>query len=263
MEPAPSRPRIATRSRRRRSRRSGPNGSGTAGQGRAAARRERRAVRPQLHRPHSAWRDRRDVRRSRDRSEGRGFALPGGRAGSCPGGEHGKACFLTLRDGWDDLQIYANVDTLGETSFSRLTDIDVGDIIGCEGHVFRTRRGELTVFAESWTAAHQVAAAPAREVARPARPRDPLPSALRGPDRQSRGGAAAARPRQAGLGHAPLPGRPGLRGGGDPDPAAAARRRTGPALRHASQRARHRPLPAHSSRALPQAAAGGRFRPHL
>jgi lysyl-tRNA synthetase class 2 len=65
--------------------------------------------------------------------------------------EHGKAVFLTLRDGWDDLQVYANVDTLGEASFSRLTDIDVGDILGCEGHVFRSRRGELTVFAKYWT----------------------------------------------------------------------------------------------------------------
>lgn len=65
--------------------------------------------------------------------------------------EHGKAVFVTLRDGWDDLQIYANVDALGEGSFSRLTDIDVGDIIGCEGHVFRSRRGELTVFAKDWT----------------------------------------------------------------------------------------------------------------
>jgi lysyl-tRNA synthetase class 2 len=64
--------------------------------------------------------------------------------------EHGKAVFVTLRDGWDDLQVYANVDTLGESSFELLTDIDVGDIIGCEGHVFRTRRGELTVFAKSW-----------------------------------------------------------------------------------------------------------------
>ena len=65
--------------------------------------------------------------------------------------EHGKAVFITLRDGWDDLQIYANVDALGEISFAHLTDLDVGDIIGCEGHVFRTRRGELTVFAEAWT----------------------------------------------------------------------------------------------------------------
>ena len=65
--------------------------------------------------------------------------------------EHGKAVFLTLRDGWDDLQVYGNVDTLGEESFERLSDLDVGDIIGVEGHVFRTRRGELTLFADSWT----------------------------------------------------------------------------------------------------------------
>ncbi|MBC7294431.1 MAG: hypothetical protein H5T84_10105, partial [Thermoleophilia bacterium] len=30
--------------------------------------------------------------------------------------EHGKAVFLTLRDGWDDLQLYGNVDKLGEQS---------------------------------------------------------------------------------------------------------------------------------------------------
>ena len=56
--------------------------------------------------------------------------------------EHGKAVFLTLRDGWDDLQVYANVDTLGEESFARLTDIDVGDIIGCEGHRLPHAGGE-------------------------------------------------------------------------------------------------------------------------
>ena len=65
--------------------------------------------------------------------------------------EHGKAVFLTLRDGWDDLQVYGNVDALGEESFERLGELDVGDIIGAEGHVFRTRRGELTLFADSWT----------------------------------------------------------------------------------------------------------------
>jgi len=63
---------------------------------------------------------------------------------------HGKAAFFTLRDGWDDLQIYSNVDTLGEESFTRLVDVDMGDIIGCEGFVFSTRRGELTLHVESW-----------------------------------------------------------------------------------------------------------------
>jgi lysyl-tRNA synthetase, class II len=64
---------------------------------------------------------------------------------------HGKAVFFTLRDGWDDLQIYSNVDTLGEESLDALLDVDLGDIIGCEGSVFRTRRGELTVHVEKWT----------------------------------------------------------------------------------------------------------------
>ncbi len=65
--------------------------------------------------------------------------------------EHGKAIFITLRDGWDDLQLYGNVDALGDESFERMRDLDIGDVIGAEGHVFRTRKGELTIFAGSWT----------------------------------------------------------------------------------------------------------------
>ena len=65
--------------------------------------------------------------------------------------EHGKAAFLTVRDGWDDLQVYARVDVLGEQGFGAFTDLDLGDIIGCEGRVFRTRRGELSLTVESWT----------------------------------------------------------------------------------------------------------------
>lgn len=65
--------------------------------------------------------------------------------------EHGKAAFFTLRDGWDDIQLYANVDTLGRPSFDQLTSLDLGDIVGVQGHPFRTRRGELSVFVECWT----------------------------------------------------------------------------------------------------------------
>jgi lysyl-tRNA synthetase class 2 len=64
---------------------------------------------------------------------------------------HGKAVFFTLRDGWYDLQIYSNVDTIGQESLDELLDLDLGDIIGCEGFVFRTRRGELTVHVEKWS----------------------------------------------------------------------------------------------------------------
>ncbi|GAB4249866.1 MAG: lysine--tRNA ligase [Thermoleophilia bacterium] len=65
--------------------------------------------------------------------------------------EHGKAAFFSLRDGWDDIQLYANVDTLGRESFDLLTSLDLGDIVGAHGHPFRTRRGELSVFVETWT----------------------------------------------------------------------------------------------------------------
>ena len=64
--------------------------------------------------------------------------------------EHGKACFLTLRDGWEDLQVYGNVNSLGGESFDKLRGLDLGDIVGCEGHLFRTRKGEMTLFVESW-----------------------------------------------------------------------------------------------------------------
>ncbi|MHB9150501.1 MAG: lysine--tRNA ligase [Thermoleophilia bacterium] len=65
--------------------------------------------------------------------------------------EHGRAAFLTLRDGWDDLQVYANVDTIGQESFDTLTSFDLGDIVGVEGYPFRTRRGELSLFVTDWT----------------------------------------------------------------------------------------------------------------
>ncbi|HZK49069.1 MAG TPA: lysine--tRNA ligase [Thermoleophilia bacterium] len=65
--------------------------------------------------------------------------------------EHGKAAFLTLRDGWDDLQVYANVNTVGQESFDLLTGLDLGDIIGVKGHAFCTRRGELSLFVSEWT----------------------------------------------------------------------------------------------------------------
>jgi lysyl-tRNA synthetase, class II len=64
--------------------------------------------------------------------------------------EHGKAAFLTLRDGQSDLQVFGNVNRLGDDSFRAFTDLDLGDIIGCEGVVFRTRRGELSLMVDSW-----------------------------------------------------------------------------------------------------------------
>jgi lysyl-tRNA synthetase class 2 len=64
--------------------------------------------------------------------------------------EHGKAVFFTIRDAWDDFQLYGNLDTLGQDSFDRLKALDLGDIVGAEGRVFRTRRGQLSLMVESW-----------------------------------------------------------------------------------------------------------------
>ena len=58
---------------------------------------------------------------------------------------HGKASFSVLMDRSGRVQIYFKLDVLGEEKYSQFKLLDIGDIIGVKGHVFRTRRGELTV----------------------------------------------------------------------------------------------------------------------
>ena len=62
---------------------------------------------------------------------------------------HGKASFLDLRDGTGQLQVQARVDELGDT-YERLLSLDLGDIVGIEGIVFASKRGELSVRADAW-----------------------------------------------------------------------------------------------------------------
>ena len=62
---------------------------------------------------------------------------------------HGKASFLDLRDGSGQIQIQARLDDLGDR-YEGLLGLDIGDIVGVEGVVFASRRGELSVRAESW-----------------------------------------------------------------------------------------------------------------
>jgi lysyl-tRNA synthetase class 2 len=61
---------------------------------------------------------------------------------------HGKAGFAHVLDASGRLQIYFRADHLGE-AFRRYELLDVGDWIGVEGAVFRTRTGEITVRADS------------------------------------------------------------------------------------------------------------------
>jgi lysyl-tRNA synthetase class 2 len=57
----------------------------------------------------------------------------------------GKAGFLDLSDGLDRLQVYVRRDVVGENAWELYLALDLGDWIGVEGEVFKTRTGELTV----------------------------------------------------------------------------------------------------------------------
>lgn len=58
---------------------------------------------------------------------------------------HGKAAFATLQDETGGIQVYFRLDDLGEDKFECFKLLDIGDILGIEGTVFKTRRGEITV----------------------------------------------------------------------------------------------------------------------
>jgi lysyl-tRNA synthetase, class II len=57
----------------------------------------------------------------------------------------GKVSFLTIQDQTGKLQLYASEEKLGKEVYKILTKFDLGDIIGTEGTVFRTKRGEITL----------------------------------------------------------------------------------------------------------------------
>jgi lysyl-tRNA synthetase class 2 len=59
--------------------------------------------------------------------------------------EQGKAAFLDLVDRSGRIQLMARVNELGEEKFQRLLGLDLGDLIGADGTVLRTRRGELSL----------------------------------------------------------------------------------------------------------------------
>ncbi len=58
---------------------------------------------------------------------------------------HGKATFADLMDLSGRIQLYAREDELGQGEYELFTTLDIGDIVGVEGVVFRTRRGEISV----------------------------------------------------------------------------------------------------------------------
>ena len=64
---------------------------------------------------------------------------------------HGKASFSTLNDRTGNIQVYFKLDVLGEQKYNEeFKRLDIGDIIGIRGVVFKTRRGEITVRVEDF-----------------------------------------------------------------------------------------------------------------
>ena len=63
----------------------------------------------------------------------------------------GKASFAHLLDGEGKIQLYVSRDDLGDENYAAFKKWDIGDIIGVEGILFRTRTGEISVHAKSST----------------------------------------------------------------------------------------------------------------
>ena len=57
----------------------------------------------------------------------------------------GKASFLDLQDTTGRLQVYVRRDDIGEEDYADFKKWDIGDILGIEGTVFRTQKGEISV----------------------------------------------------------------------------------------------------------------------
>ncbi len=60
----------------------------------------------------------------------------------------GKASFIHLLDMKGSIQVYVRRDDIGEESYARFKDMDIGDILGIVGPVFQTKSGEITVHAQ-------------------------------------------------------------------------------------------------------------------
>lgn len=61
----------------------------------------------------------------------------------------GKANFIDVADARGRIQCYVRINDVGEETFEQFKKWDIGDIIGLSGKVFRTRRGEISIHADS------------------------------------------------------------------------------------------------------------------
>ncbi|HEV7528266.1 MAG TPA: lysine--tRNA ligase [Solirubrobacteraceae bacterium] len=65
--------------------------------------------------------------------------------------EHPKTSFIDLRDLSGTLQLVVRLADLGEETYDRVLGLDIGDIVGVRGHMYKTKRGELVLAVEECT----------------------------------------------------------------------------------------------------------------
>jgi lysyl-tRNA synthetase class 2 len=63
----------------------------------------------------------------------------------------GKASFAHMLDRMGEIQIYVKRDDIGEDEYSAFKSMDIGDIIGVEGIVFKTKTGEVSIHSQAVT----------------------------------------------------------------------------------------------------------------
>ena len=63
----------------------------------------------------------------------------------------GKMTFFDIRDGSGKIQLGFRYNSLGQEKYEFLKEVDIGDIIGVEGKLFRTKKGEITLEVSNYT----------------------------------------------------------------------------------------------------------------
>lgn len=65
--------------------------------------------------------------------------------------QHGKAAFMDMKDQTGKIQLYIKKDKISELQYQIYELLDIGDIIGVKGNLFKTKTGEITIVVENLT----------------------------------------------------------------------------------------------------------------
>jgi lysyl-tRNA synthetase class 2 len=94
-------------------------------------------------------RERYDSTRSEDLEQHKVYCILAGRIMTMR--HFGKACFAHLQDETGQIQVYFKNDVLGQKQVAVLERLDLGDLVGVKGYLFRTKTKELTILVEELT----------------------------------------------------------------------------------------------------------------